>query len=59
MENKFVPLLFLFLTIIASFLNILALMRLIPLFITLPLLFTAIFFTIFSLTYRKTYRRGY
>nr|WP_077623048.1 hypothetical protein [Sediminibacillus massiliensis] len=47
---------FLFLTVIAFFLNILGFMRLIPILITLPLLFFSIYFTLFSLTYRKTFR---
>nr|WP_227001950.1 hypothetical protein [Virgibacillus necropolis] len=51
------PYLFLILTIFAFFLNILGFMQLIPLYITLPLLFISIYLTIFSFTHRKVFRR--
>ncbi|MDY0407910.1 hypothetical protein RWD45_03900 [Virgibacillus soli] len=54
--REILPFLFLSLVIVAFFLNILGLMRLIPLYFTLPLLFFSIYFTIFSFTHRKTYR---
>ncbi len=54
--GKLHPYLFLFLTLIAFILNILGLMKLIPLYFTLPLLFFSIYFTIFSFTQRRVYR---
>ncbi|WP_443089741.1 hypothetical protein [Virgibacillus sp. MG-45] len=54
--RELMPFLFLTLTIIAFFLNILGLMRLIPLYITLPLLFFSIYFTIYTFTHKNAYR---
>lgn len=54
--RELLPFLFLTLSIIAFFLNILGLMRLIPLYITLPLLFLSIYFTIFTFTHKRVYR---
>ncbi|WP_243291408.1 hypothetical protein [Bacillus sp. FJAT-47783] len=42
--------------IVAFFLNILGLMKLIPLYITSPLLFIIIFVTLYLLNHRKTFR---
>ncbi|MBP2258265.1 hypothetical protein J2Z81_002236 [Virgibacillus campisalis] len=50
------PFIFLVISILAFFLNLLALMKLIPLFITLPLLFLSIYLTIFSFTHKRVYR---
>ncbi len=50
------PFLFILLTLIAFLLNILGLMRLIPLYITLPLLFLSIYLTTFSFTHHRVYR---
>ncbi|HLR09669.1 MAG TPA: hypothetical protein VK136_10535 [Bacillota bacterium] len=50
------PYLFFVLTVIAFFLNFLGLMKLIPLFITLPLLFISLYMTIFSFFHRRTFR---
>ncbi|TXL64077.1 hypothetical protein FHP05_10340 [Cerasibacillus terrae] len=50
------PFLFLFLTIVAFFLNVLGLMKLIPLYFTIPLLFVSIYFTLFSFAHRHVYR---
>lgn len=49
--------LFLVLMVFAFFLNILGFMQLIPLYITLPLLFISIYLTIFSFTHKHTFRR--
>lgn len=51
------PYLFLILMVFAFFLNILGFMRLIPLYITLPLLFISIYLTIFSFTHKNSFRR--
>ena len=51
-----VPYLFFVLTIVAFFLNMLGLMKLIPLFITLPVLFISTYMTLFSFTHRRTFR---
>ncbi|TMN23129.1 hypothetical protein FH966_09665 [Lentibacillus cibarius] len=50
------PLFFLVLTVVAAFLNLFGLMRLIPLYITLPALFVSIYLTIYSFTHRNVYR---
>lgn len=54
--QELLPFMFLTITIIAFFLNLFALMKLIPLFITLPLLFLSIYLTIFSFTHKRAYR---
>ncbi|MCM3399209.1 hypothetical protein [Oceanobacillus profundus] len=54
---RFYPILFITLTVFAFFLNLLGLMKLIPLFITLPLFFLSIYVTLHSLTQRNVYRR--
>ncbi|MFD1360156.1 hypothetical protein [Lentibacillus salinarum] len=56
--RELLPFIFLIITLIAAFLNLLGLMRLIPLYITLPLLFISIYLTIFSFTHRRVYRGG-
>ncbi|HLS61470.1 MAG TPA: hypothetical protein VK044_10090 [Virgibacillus sp.] len=50
------PFFFLLLTIVAVFLNILAFMKLITLFLTLPLLFISIYLTIYTFTHKRVYR---
>ncbi|WP_100011486.1 hypothetical protein [Lentibacillus sediminis] len=50
------PVLFFTLTLVALFLNLLGLMNLIPLYVTLPLLFISIFLTLHSFTHRNAYR---
>ncbi|OZU90619.1 hypothetical protein CIL03_05635 [Virgibacillus indicus] len=55
-DGFLLPFLFLVLTIISFFLNILGLMSLIPLYFTLPLLFVSIYLTIYSFTHRRVYR---
>ncbi|MEC5423595.1 hypothetical protein QGM71_08835 [Virgibacillus sp. C22-A2] len=53
---QLLPLLFLLVTLFAFFLNILGLMAIIPLYITLPLLFLSIYLTIYSFTHKRVYR---
>ncbi|MCF3942081.1 hypothetical protein [Oceanobacillus alkalisoli] len=56
--NQLYPILLFILVVIALFVNMIGLMRLIPLFITLPLLFISIYFMIYSILNRKkVYRR--
>lgn len=43
-------------TVIFSVINLFGLMRLIPLYITIPLLFLFIYLTVFTMTYRNVYR---
>lgn len=50
------PFFFLILTVVAVFLNILAFMKLITLFFTLPLLFISIYLTIYTFTHKRVYR---
>lgn len=50
------PVIFIVLSIILFFVNILGLMRLIPLYITLPLLFISIYLFFYTVTYQKAYR---
>lgn len=54
--QRLLPFLFLLLTVFALILNILGLMQIIPLYITLPLLFLSLYLTIFSFTHRRMYR---
>ncbi|WP_164669458.1 hypothetical protein [Virgibacillus doumboii] len=54
--QEILPFIFLMVTIIAVFLNILGLMQLIPIFITLPMLFISIYLTIYTFTHRNVYR---
>jgi hypothetical protein len=54
--QELLPFIFLTVTIIAFFLNLFALMKLIPLFITLPLLFLSIYLTVFTFTHKRVYR---
>ncbi|MFC4024456.1 hypothetical protein ACFOUV_11685 [Oceanobacillus longus] len=56
--RDFYPVFFLILTFVAFFLNILGLMKLIPLYFTLPLFFVSIYLTLYSMTHRKVYRRS-
>lgn len=56
--NKILGLILFCFVIIAIFINLIGLMRLIPLFITLPLLFVSIYIMLYSLLNRKKlYRR--
>lgn len=50
------PYFFLLLVIIMFILNTLALMNLLPLYLTLPLLFISIYLMFYSFTYKKAYR---
>ncbi|TFJ93614.1 hypothetical protein [Lentibacillus salicampi] len=54
--RSFLPFIFLVMTVVAVFLNLLGLMKLIPLYITLPMLFISIYLTIFTFTHRNVYR---
>lgn len=54
--QRFLPLILIVLSIILFFINIIGLMRLVSPFITMPLLFLSIFFSFYTLTYRKVYR---
>lgn len=56
--NSLYPIIFFILMVVALFINVIGLMRLIPLFITLPLLFISIYLMLYSLLHRKKlYRR--
>lgn len=55
-KTLLLPFIFALCTIILIVINILALMRLIPYLITLPLLFISIYLTFFTFAYRKVYR---
>ncbi|TQS75805.1 hypothetical protein DX933_05920 [Ornithinibacillus gellani] len=54
--RELLPVIFTILVFIAFFLNILGLMRLIPLYITLPLLFLSIYLSIYSMTHKRTFK---
>ncbi|UJL47631.1 hypothetical protein KFZ58_07135 [Virgibacillus sp. NKC19-16] len=54
--QRLLPFFFLLLTIFALVLNIFGLMQIIPLYITLPLLFLSLYLTIYSFTNRRMYR---
>lgn len=43
-------------TCFIAIINLFGLMRLIPLYITIPLLFLSIYLTVFTITYRNAYR---
>ncbi|MFD2629688.1 hypothetical protein [Oceanobacillus kapialis] len=55
--NGLFPFLFLTLTFFAFFLNILGLMAVIPIYLTLPILFICIYLTVYSFTHKKVYRK--
>jgi len=55
--QKFFPIFFFLLTIVAFYLNILGLMKLMPLYITLPLFFISIYLTLYSFFNRNVYRK--
>lgn len=55
---NFLPFIFFLGAVAAFFLNLLGFMRLLPIFLTLPLLFITIYLTIFSLAYRNAFK-GY
>ncbi|MCD5324676.1 MULTISPECIES: hypothetical protein [Pontibacillus] len=50
------PLFWIVVTLLAFGFNLLGLMRLVPIFISMPLLFIALYFTIFSFTHRRSFR---
>lgn len=52
----YLPITFTIITILMSFLNLLAFMQLLPFWLTLPLLFFSIYLTLFTLTYRNMYK---
>ncbi|WP_026905749.1 hypothetical protein [Paucisalibacillus globulus] len=54
--REIIPYLFIILTFFAVFLNLFGLMQLIPLYITLPILFLCVYFTLFSFANRNKYR---
>ncbi|MDY0396084.1 hypothetical protein ACFSMW_02155 [Virgibacillus halophilus] len=54
--KEFLPVLFLIIAIFAFVLNFLALIGLMPLYITLPLFFLAVYLTIFTSTHKNVYR---
>lgn len=56
MKSLRLPIFLLALTFFMIFLNFLALMKLIPIFITMPLLFISIYLTLSSFTHRQSYR---
>ncbi|MEN2466747.1 hypothetical protein [Ornithinibacillus sp. FSL M8-0202] len=56
MLRELLPYLFIILTLFAVLLNLFGLMQLIPIYITLPILFLCIYFTLFSFTHRNKYR---
>jgi len=55
--KRILPLLFFLLMIVAFFFNILGLMSLMPLYVTLPLLFISIYLTLYSFMNRNVYRK--
>ncbi|WP_412975035.1 hypothetical protein [Ornithinibacillus sp. 179-J 7C1 HS] len=54
--RELLPYLFIILTFFAILLNLLGLMQLIPIYVTLPVLFFCIYFTLFSFINRNKYR---
>lgn len=50
------PVFFLVLSIILFFINLLGLMRLVPMLLTLPLLFLSIYLFFYTATFQKKYR---
>ncbi|MEN2767631.1 hypothetical protein [Ornithinibacillus xuwenensis] len=54
--RELLPYLFIILTFFAVLLNIFGLMQLIPIYLTLPILFLCIYLTVFSFTHRNSYR---
>lgn len=57
MRSLLIPLIFLLITVIIAFLNFLALMRLLPILVTLPLLFISIYLTLYSFFNRNIVKR--
>ncbi|MFC0524763.1 hypothetical protein ACFFGV_14390 [Pontibacillus salicampi] len=53
---RLMPIFWLIVTLIALVLNLFGLMRLIPMFFTMPLLFVSLYFTIFTLTHRRSFK---
>lgn len=54
--SNYLPFIFGFIAFVLFLLNILALMRLIPLVITLPLFFLSLYLMIYSASFRHMYR---
>ncbi|HAM79826.1 MAG TPA: hypothetical protein DCO80_03340 [Ornithinibacillus sp.] len=54
--RELLPYLFIIITFFAFLLNLFGLMKLIPLYFTLPILFFCIYFTIFLFAHRNKYR---
>ncbi|WP_157967412.1 MULTISPECIES: hypothetical protein [Paraliobacillus] len=54
--RRYYPFMFLLIACCAFILNIFALMDIIPMLLTLPLLFISIYFTLFSFTHKRTFR---
>jgi len=59
MRTVLLPFFFLLLTIVLAFLNFLAFMRLLPVFVTLPLLFLSIYLTLYTFFYRNVFRHRF
>lgn len=57
MRSVAIPLFFFLCTIILIYLNLLAFMRLFPIWLTLPLLFISLYITLFSIMNRHIPRR--
>ncbi|WP_202595659.1 hypothetical protein [Pontibacillus yanchengensis] len=53
---RYLPLFWVIVTIIALGFNLLGLMKLVPLLLSMPLLFISIYFTIFSFTHRRSFK---
>ncbi|MFC3040572.1 hypothetical protein ACFOGI_09975 [Virgibacillus xinjiangensis] len=56
--RDFLPVLFLALTFFALVLNLFGLMQIIPIYLTLPILFLSIYLTLYSFTHKRAYRGG-
>lgn len=54
--RELLPFFLLLLTIVIFILNLFAFMQLIPMLITLPLLFISIYVTLYSFTQKRSYR---
>lgn len=57
-KKNMIPIILICVTCLLILLNFLALLRIIPLFITLPLLFISIYCTLYSIRYRQRFRRN-
>ena len=56
LKSLTLAILFFFTSLILIFLNLLAFMRLIPIYITLPLLFISLYLTLYCYSYRHAYQ---